>query len=116
MIMIIIIVNNNNINCCKKIFFDWFIFTVYFFLFNYNSKNRAVRHQYVKKKKNSRAFLKIFRRLSHKNDEECQQEKGGKDITLRFPIVWLAGSYVFALLIGTVAIYDEYVIRLECGI
>ena len=110
-----IIVNNNNINCCKKIFFNWFIFTVYFFLFNYNSKDRAVRQQYVKKK-HSRAFLKIFRRLSHKNDEECQQEKGGKDITLRFPIVWLAGSYVFALLIGTVAIYGEYVIRLECGI
>ena len=50
MIMIMIIVHNSNINCCKKIFFDWFIFTVYFFLFNYNSKNRAVRHQYVKKK------------------------------------------------------------------
>ena len=28
----------------------------------------------------------------------------------------LAGSYVFALLIGTVAIYGKYVIRLECGI
>ena len=66
MIMIMIIVNNNNINCCKKIFFDWFIFTVYFFLFNYNSKNRAVRHQYVKKKTLSRLFKNISKTESQK--------------------------------------------------
>ena len=87
MIMIMIIVNNDNINCCEKIFFDWFIFTVYFFLFNYDSKNRAVRQRYVKE--NTLApFIEIFRRLGHKYDEECQQEKCGKDKTLRFPIVW----------------------------
>ena len=56
-----LIVNNDNINCCKKIFFDWFIFTVYFFLFNYNSKNRAVRQRYVLKKHTLAPF---FRNIS----------------------------------------------------
>ena len=84
--MIMIIVNNDNINCSKKIFFDWFIFTVSFFLFNYDSKNRAVRQRYAKE--NTFApFIEIFRRLGHKYDEQCQQEKCGKDKTLRFPIV-----------------------------
>ena len=81
-----IIVNNDNINCCEKIFFDWFIFTVYFFLFNYDSKNRAVRQRYDKEN-TLVPFIEIFRRLGHKYDEECQQEKCGKDKTLRFLIV-----------------------------
>ena len=63
--MIMIIVNNDNINCCKKIFFYWFIFAVYFFLFNSDSKNGAVRQRYVKE--NTLApFIETFRRLGHK--------------------------------------------------
>ena len=89
----------------KKSLSTGYFFTVYFLLFNYDSKNRAVRQRYVKK--TLAPFLEVFRRLGHKTDEECQQQKGGKDKTLRFPIVWLAGSYIFALLIGTVAIYGE---------
>ena len=89
------------------------------FTFSYSITTAKIE-QYVsdmfKKNTLSRLLLEIFRRLGHKNDEECQQEKCGKDQTLRFPIVWLAGSYVFALLIVTVAIYGEYVIQLEGGI
>lgn len=47
-----------------------------------------------KKNTHSRHFLEIFRRLGHKNDEECQQEKCGKDKTYGFQLSdWLEAMF-----------------------
>ena len=58
------------------------------FIFSY-SITTGKTEQYVSDmlKKTLAPFLEIFRRLGHKTDEECHQEKGRKDKTLRFPIV-----------------------------